>query len=122
MNAIAVAAVVAALGGGTPAHPAASPDGRQLAFAADMGDYPAQQGIYAMRANGSHLRRVTFLSQQGAYDLAPRFTADGKKMTFTRIRSAGTKVLSTTCVTTLRGRQVRCARPWREVTPRVSAP
>ena len=112
MNAFMLAAVASALLAGPPAQ---STDGRTLAFATDLGDYPASQGIYVMRADGSHLRRVTFLSQNGAYDVAPSFTADGTKIGFTRIRTDGVEVLSTTCVTTLRGRHVRCVRPWSEV-------
>jgi Tol biopolymer transport system component len=92
--------------------PAYSKDGKLIAFASDMGDYPAKQGIYVMRADGSHLRRVTFLSQAGAYDLQPSFSADGRRIVFTRTRTANGTVLSAVCVTTLSGRKVRRLTPW----------
>jgi Tol biopolymer transport system component len=68
--------------------PGWSPDGSLIAFASTMGNYPDGQGIYVMRPDGSHVRRVTTIPA-GAYDTAPRFSADGGRMVFTRFRGDG---------------------------------
>ena len=73
---------------GFSADPAYSPDGFTVAFAADRGNYPAEQGIYvALAADGSSLQRVTTVPATASQDLAPRFSPDGTKLIFTRYRA-----------------------------------
>ena len=75
--------------GGAAAY---SPDGHQIVFEADRGDYPAKAGIYIMNArDGSHMRRFTRLPEGVNWDGAPRFSPDGKKLVFTRFRDGYTK-------------------------------
>lgn len=93
-------------------QPAWSPNGKSIAFSSDFGDYPRAQGIYVVRAGGTHLRRVTFLSQRGAHDVAPQFSPGGDSIVFTRTRTVKGGVVSATLVTTLRGRHVRRLTPW----------
>jgi Tol biopolymer transport system component len=66
--------------------PGWSPDGSLIAFSSNGGDYPARQGIYVMRSDGSHVRRVTILPAGDAGDGAPRFSPDGRRLVFTRYR------------------------------------
>lgn len=74
---------------GASADAAWSPDGSQIAFDADRGDPRSKQGIYTMRADGSGLRRVTVLPSGYEFDLAPRFSPDGKRLVFVRYRGKG---------------------------------
>ncbi len=93
-------------------RPALSPDGQTIAVATDLGDYPAKQGIYVMRAHdGAHMRRVTRLSQRGAYDLAPQFAPDGHRIVFWRTRLEQGAPVWALCVATLDGK-VRRITPW----------
>jgi TolB protein len=71
---------------GFSGDPGWSPDGSQIAFEADRGDYPAEQGIYVADADGSNLHRVTTLPPKFEIDLAPRFSPDGTQLVFTRYR------------------------------------
>ena len=71
-------------GNGFSADPSWSPDGKLLAFESDLGQNPTKQGIYIARPDGSHLRRVTTLPPGAEFDLAPRFSPDGKQIVFTR--------------------------------------
>ena len=71
-------------GGGFSGDPDWSPDGKWLTFESDLGDYPAKQGIYVSRPDGSHLRRVTTLPEGYGFDAAPQFSPDGKRIVFTR--------------------------------------
>ena len=70
--------------GGFSGDPDWSPDGKWLAFESDLGDYPAKQGIYISRPDGSHLHRVTTLPEGYEFDIAPQFSPDGKRIVFTR--------------------------------------
>ena len=71
-------------GGGFSGDPGWSPDGKWLTFESDGGDYPANQGIYVSRPDGSHLRRITTLPEGYGFDAAPQFSPDGKRIVFTR--------------------------------------
>jgi Tol biopolymer transport system component len=74
---------------GFSADAAYSPDGGQIAFDSDRGDYPAKQGIYTMNAaDGANVRRVTRLPASATNDLAPRFSPSGRRIAFTRYRRA----------------------------------
>ncbi len=74
---------------GFSADAAYSPDGQHIAFDSDRGDYPDKQGIYVMRADGTHPRRITTLPSNAANDLAPRFSPNGKRLVFTRYKGNG---------------------------------
>jgi Tol biopolymer transport system component len=101
---------------GDTSGPTYSPDGRTIAFATDLGDYPAKQGIYVVRASdGTHLRRVTRLSQTGAYDLAPQFAPGGKQIVFTRTRTENGHAVSALIVTNLKGTDVRRITTWKSL-------
>lgn len=73
-------------GNGFSADAAWSPDGKKLAYDSDLGDYPAKQGIYTSRTDGTKLRRVTTLPEGFELDLAPKFSPDGRWLLFTRFR------------------------------------
>lgn len=69
---------------GTPAW---SPDGKWLAFAADRADYPASQGIYLVRSDGSAPpARVTTLPATSIGQELPRFSPDGTRIVFSEYR------------------------------------
>ena len=71
---------------GSSGDAAWSPDGSLIAFGSDRGDYPSQQGIYVMGADGGNVRRVTTVPANAASDLSPRFSPDGMRLAFTRFR------------------------------------
>jgi Tol biopolymer transport system component len=58
-------------------YPAVSPDGRQIAFV-------RPGGIYRMRTDGSHLRRVTLPRTRAAEDGDPQWSPDGEQIVFVR--------------------------------------
>ena len=74
---------------GASADPAWSPDGSQIAFDADRGDPRSRQGIYTMHSDGGGVRRVTTVPRGYEFDLAPRFSPDGKHLVFARYRGTG---------------------------------
>jgi TolB protein len=69
-------------------YPAISPDGKEIAFVRAFGrirhDQIAHVGIYVMRADGSHLRRVTLPATRTAEDVDPQWSPDGKRIVFVR--------------------------------------
>jgi len=67
--------------------PSWSPDGQWLLFDADRGDYPASQGIYAIRSDGSGgLRRITTLPADSSWQELARFSPDGSRIAFDEVR------------------------------------
>lgn len=69
---------------GESGDPGWSPDGSLIAFQSDRGAYPQEQGIYVMRSDGSHVRRITTLPAGRDSDRAARFSPDGRRLVFTR--------------------------------------
>jgi TolB protein len=69
-------------------YPAISPDGREIAFVRAFGRIRKDQidhvGIYVMRLDGSHLRRVTLPARRSAEDADPQWSPDGKRIVFVR--------------------------------------
>jgi Tol biopolymer transport system component len=67
-------------------EPAWSPDATVLAFDSDAGNHPAGEGIYLMDAStGTVLSRVN-ANPFGWFDEQPRWSPDGQKITFTRVK------------------------------------
>jgi Tol biopolymer transport system component len=69
---------------GVSGDPGWSPDGSSITFESDRGAYPDKQGIYVIRPDGTHLRRITTLPADATEDHAPRFSPDGRRIVFTR--------------------------------------
>jgi Tol biopolymer transport system component len=61
-----------------------SPDGRKIAFDSDRADRPGRQEIHVMDSDGTNVRRLTTLPAHAIFDLAPRFSPDGRRIVFTR--------------------------------------
>ena len=92
---------------GSSADAAWSPAGSLIAFDADRGDYPAQQGIYVLTINGGGLRRITTLPTSATNDSAPRFSPDGRRLVFTRYRGTGRAEKAALFTVRLDGHDVR---------------
>jgi Tol biopolymer transport system component len=69
-------------------YPAISPDGTQIAFNRAFGradsDGIDHSGIYRIRVDGSHLRRVSLPATRTAEDVEPQWSPDGKRIVFVR--------------------------------------
>ena len=61
-----------------------SPDGRKIAFDSDRADRPGRAEIHVMDSDGTNVRRLTTLPANAIFDLAPRFSPDGRRIVFTR--------------------------------------
>jgi TolB protein len=61
-------------------------DGRKIAFDSDRRNHQGRQEIYAMAADGADVHRVSTSPATAEYDLAPRFSPDGKRLVFTRYK------------------------------------
>ena len=61
-----------------------SPDGSQIAFDSDRRNHQGRLEIHVMDADGSNVRRLTTLPADAMFDLAPRFSPDGRRIVFTR--------------------------------------
>ena len=85
--------------GGEAGDPGWSPNGSLIAFEV-LGD-PQKQGIYVMRPDGSHVRRITAVPPGFDSDRAARFSPDGRRLVFTRF--AGDDQGSALFTTDLRG-------------------
>ncbi len=71
--------------GGISGAPSWSPTGEWIAFTSDGGDYPAAQGIYVVRPDGTDLHLVIALpdAPRAVWLDAPRFSPDGTKLAYT---------------------------------------
>jgi TolB protein len=69
-------------------YPAISPDGTQIAVVRAFGrirdDQIDHAGIYRMRVDGSHVRRVSLPRTRTAEDVEPQWSPDGKRIVFVR--------------------------------------
>ncbi len=61
-----------------------SPDGKRIAFDSDRRNHQGRQEIYTMAADGTDVHRVSTLPADAMFDLAPRFSPDGRRLVFTR--------------------------------------
>lgn len=75
--------------------PAYSHDGRFIAFAEDLLDANGVNfnGIFIMRADGSHVRRITSNGPDNLPDSQPQFSPDGKQLVFQREVPGGTRLM-----------------------------
>jgi TolB protein len=73
---------------GDNSYPAISPDGKQIAFVHAFGRIRKDQidhvGIYRMRVDGSHVRRVTLPRKRTAQDGDPQWSPDGRSLVVVR--------------------------------------
>ena len=92
---------------GVSGDPGWAPDGSSIAFQSDRGAYPQKQGVYVIRPDGTHLRRITTLPADATEDHAPRFSPDGRRLVFTRFNAGQEFQNSALFSVDLRGNNLR---------------
>ena len=75
--------------------PAFSPDGRSVAFTQDRVDAHGVNfnGVFIMRTDGTHLRRITSNGPDALPDGQPQFSPDGRHLVFQREEPTGTQLM-----------------------------
>ena len=63
-----------------------SPDGTRIAWDHEGDNYPASQGIWTMKADGSDRFQVTSPPRGYAFDIEPVYSPDGEWIAFTRFK------------------------------------
>ena len=76
--------------------PAFSPDGRHVVFTQDLLDSHGVNfnGVFVMREDGTHQRRLTSRSDAQPPDTHPRFSPDGNRIVFSREVEAGARLMT----------------------------
>jgi TolB protein len=95
-------------------YPAISPDGKLVAFSHAFGvirdDLIDHLGIYAVRADGSHLRRITLPPSRVAEDNEAQWSPDGHRLVFVReLVKSGKRAIFTVRAN---GQDLRRVTPW----------
>jgi len=70
-------------------YPSWSPDGKQIAFAADRKGDVVNWDIYVMAANGANQQNLT---ENRVYDSSPSWSPDGKRIAFFSFRDENTEI------------------------------
>ncbi|MBI4940371.1 MAG: PD40 domain-containing protein [Actinobacteria bacterium] len=77
-------------------NPAFSPDGRWITFTEDLLDANGVNfnGVFVMRTDGTHPRRVTSNGPDNLPDLRPQFSPDGRSIVFNRETTDGDRLMT----------------------------
>ena len=70
---------------GFSSDPGYAPNGKHIAFDSDRGS-GKRIAINVMRKDGTHVRRITDPPAKAKFDIAPRFSPNGKWLVFTRYK------------------------------------